>query len=88
MGENGNHRMCVEGPHCVDSRKAHTRILVLERGIYQSSPATKLLLRLITGRRHQLRVHCAHIGHTIVGDYTYSNRTDLLPPRMFLHAYR
>ena len=36
----------------------------------------------------QLRVHCHHLGHTIVGDYTYSSRRDLLPPRMFLHAAR
>ena len=36
----------------------------------------------------QLRVHCHHLGHTIVGDYTYSSRHDLLPPRMFLHAAR
>ena len=27
-------------------------------------------------------------GHTIVGDYTYSNRTDVSPYRMMLHAYR
>ena len=36
----------------------------------------------------QLRVHCDYIGHTIVGDYTYSNRRDVLAPRMFLHAHR
>ena len=51
-------------------------------------PATKLLLKPITGRRHQLRVHLSESGHTIVGDFTYSNRRDLLPFRMFLHAYR
>lgn len=27
-------------------------------------------------------------GHTIVGDFTYSNRCDIFPYRMFLHAYR
>jgi 23S rRNA-/tRNA-specific pseudouridylate synthase len=32
---------------------------------------TKLRLRPLTGRRHQLRVHCLCMGHTIVGDYTY-----------------
>eukprot|EP00966_Prymnesium_polylepis_P090242 2090079-Prymnesium_polylepis.1 len=37
-----------------------------------------------TGRRHQLRVHLAHIGYPIVGDYTYAN--DKLAHRMFLHA--
>nr|XP_045594006.1 RNA pseudouridylate synthase domain-containing protein 1-like isoform X2 [Procambarus clarkii] len=51
-------------------------------------PATKLLLKPITGRRHQLRIHLSESGHTIVGDFTYSNRHDLSPFRMFLHAYR
>lgn len=39
------------------------------------------------GRTHQLRVHCSAIGHPIVGDYTYSLRTDNAPYRMMLHAY-
>ena len=70
------------------SRPAQSKLLVLERGIYESYPATKVLLRPLTGRRHQLRVHCHTIGHTIVGDYTYSRRHDITPPRMFLHALR
>ena len=31
-----------------------------------------LRFKLDTGRTHQIRVHCAHIGHPIVGDGTYS----------------
>lgn len=43
---------------------------------------------LFSGRTHQLRVHCDHIGHTIVGDYTYSLRQDTKPLRMMLHSQR
>ncbi len=32
---------------------------------------TRLALTPITGRTHQLRVHCAAIGHAIVGDVLY-----------------
>lgn len=31
----------------------------------------------ITGRTHQLRVHCAHIGHPILGDPQYGNEASL-----------
>ena len=33
---------------------------------------TKVRFHLRTGRRHQLRVHAACIGHPIVGDATYT----------------
>ena len=42
----------------------------------------------LTGRRHQLRVHCHSLGHTVLGDYTYSDRSDTKPDRMYLHAYK
>ena len=29
---------------------------------------------LETGRTHQIRVHCAHIGHALIGDQTYGGR--------------
>lgn len=31
-------------------------------------------------------MHCADNGHTVVGDYTYSDRQDTQPYRMMLHA--
>ena len=33
----------------------------------------KLQLRPITGRTHQLRVHCSHMGYPILGDPQYGN---------------
>lgn len=39
-----------------------------------------------SGRRHQLRVHCAAMGHPIVGDATYTD--DTTSPRMMLHAWK
>jgi len=79
----------ADSPVCCDKpRDARTKLLVLERGLFRNKPATKVLLSPITGRRHQLRVHCDYLGHTIVGDFTYSNRKDVLSPRMFLHAHR
>jgi 23S rRNA-/tRNA-specific pseudouridylate synthase len=35
-------------------------------------PVTRVKLEPVTGRTHQLRVHCAALGHPIVGDPAYS----------------
>ena len=48
--------------------------------------ATLLELNPQTGRTHQLRVHCAHMGHPILGDSRYGVRGRF--PRQALHAHR
>jgi 23S rRNA pseudouridine1911/1915/1917 synthase len=47
-----------------------------------------LRFQLDTGRTHQIRVHCAHIGHPIVGDPVYSRcrRLPVALPGQALHA--
>ncbi len=51
-------------------KSAETRFRVLER----MTLATLLELEPVTGRTNQLRIHCAHIGHPIVGDEMYASR--------------
>ena len=34
----------------------------------------KLALQPVTGRTHQLRLHCAHMGHPILGAPQYGSR--------------
>ena len=42
--------------------------------------------RLETGRKNQIRVHCADMGHPVCGDTKYGNGDDPLG-RLCLHAY-
>jgi len=50
-------------------RRAATRWRVLENF---GRVAAMIQLELETGRTHQIRVHCEHMGHPIVGDPTYN----------------
>ncbi len=64
-------------------RFARTRYEVVER------KETHTLLRcdLDTGRTHQIRVHCAALGHPIAGDEEYGGRAGGAD-RPMLHAWR
>jgi 23S rRNA pseudouridine1911/1915/1917 synthase len=50
---------------------------------------TLLEFHPLTGRTHQIRLHCAFLGCPIVGDEVYGRKkTSLVIDRHFLHAYR
>ena len=49
-----------------DGKESVTEYEVLERG-----ELCKLALHPITGRTHQLRVHCAYMGYPVIGDPQY-----------------
>ena len=48
------------------------------------------LVRLVldTGRTHQIRVHLAHLGHPLVGDFLYGTEEPDRIPRPALHSHR
>ena len=52
-----------------DGKPSRTEFSVLER----KGSTTKLALRPITGRTHQLRVHCSYMGYPILGDPQYGS---------------
>ena len=56
-------------------KPAVTRYRVERRfGSQGSNLAALLECRLLTGRTHQIRVHLAHIGHSVIGDPVYGTR--------------
>ena len=74
-----------------DGKLAETRLRVLRRALRH----TLVELEPVTGRTNQLRIHCAHIGHPIVGDRLYvgedqakENAIGEAHTRLCLHAAR
>jgi 23S rRNA pseudouridine1911/1915/1917 synthase len=64
----------IKGPprFRVDAAGKEATTLVLEI-VPIGTRWARLSLQPRTGRTHQLRVHCAHIGHPILGDTTYGS---------------
>lgn len=68
-----------------EGREAHTEYNVVATS--RDGKYSLVVLRPLTGRTHQLRVHMAHVGCPILGDFLYGKESPLLP-RHALHAAR
>ena len=65
-----------------DGKSARTHYRVLE----EKNGRALLHLDLDTGRTHQIRVHMAHLGHPLTGDFLYGTEDHDLIPRPALHS--
>jgi len=54
-----------------DGAAARTRFAVERPFIREGRSYTRLRIWLDTGRKHQIRIHLAHVGHPLVGDKLY-----------------
>ncbi|CAE7804072.1 rluD, partial [Symbiodinium necroappetens] len=71
---------------------SQTHLKVLLHSIHMGRALSFMAIRIGTGRKHQIRVHTAHVGHATVSDglystaETYSGDQDWCQ-RIFLHRY-
>lgn len=79
--EAGEHKVIVHP----EGKESQT----LFKPLSYSKDLTLLEARLLTGRMHQIRVHCAHHDHPVVGDLKYGKQklSDGDLAYMALHAY-
>lgn len=78
----------------INGKPARSRYRVVERFYNELEdgtllPLTRVELTPETGRTHQLRIHCQHLGHSILGCDLYGGRLRAgteRTPRLMLHA--
>lgn len=77
-------------------KHARTHFRTIDRALWHGQPVSAVHCDLETGRTHQIRVHCAHSGHPLLGDPVYGRargKRSVTPlpggfERQALHAWR
>jgi len=77
-------------------KPARTHFRTIDRTTWHGQPVSAIHCDLETGRTHQIRVHCAHVQHPLLGDPVYGHargKRSVRPlphdfARQALHAWR
>ena len=77
LGKDVNSAVAIKDAVVSDGAAAETHAYLLRHLDYENRPFSLLRVVLLTGRKHQIRIHCAHVGYPIIGDKLYGGDENL-----------
>ncbi len=76
LGKDVGSRVAIKDCVRADGAASRTDFEVIERLTRAGADVSRLRVLPRTGRKHQIRIHLAHLGHPIVGDKLYGGDED------------